>query len=107
MASIFSLVVVRLIIFVFLWVLTFGKLQFWLLPNLTEDVGFFESFWPLYSIEKGVSSGNEGGGDGSDGNQDDNNNDSTISGGSECKQADSSMATSAGDATDASHAHQD
>ena len=25
-----------------------GKHHFWLLPNLTEDVGFFESFVPLY-----------------------------------------------------------
>jgi translocation protein SEC62 len=23
----------------------------WLLPNLTEDVGFFASFWPLYKYE--------------------------------------------------------
>lgn len=30
------------------WTLTFGKHHFWLLPNLTEDVGFFASFVPLY-----------------------------------------------------------
>jgi len=39
---------VRLVIFTLVWVFTFGKHHFWLLPNLTEDVGFFESFWPLY-----------------------------------------------------------
>ncbi len=39
---------VRLIIFTIVWVFTFGKHHFWLLPNLTEDVGFRESFWPLY-----------------------------------------------------------
>ena len=22
--------------------------QFWIFPNLTEDVGFFDSFWPIY-----------------------------------------------------------
>lgn len=31
-----------------IWTLTFGKHHFWLLPNLTEDVGFFASFVPLY-----------------------------------------------------------
>ena len=25
-----------------------GKLKFWIFPNLTEDVGFFESFVPVY-----------------------------------------------------------
>uniref|UniRef100_A0A0B6Y0A8 Translocation protein SEC62 n=1 Tax=Arion vulgaris TaxID=1028688 RepID=A0A0B6Y0A8_9EUPU len=45
---ILSLVVVRLILFCMIWVLTLGKHHFWLLPNLTEDVGFFDSFRPLY-----------------------------------------------------------
>lgn len=31
-----------------LWGLTFGKLKFWLLPNLTADCGFVESFIPVY-----------------------------------------------------------
>ncbi|KAI9589184.1 translocation protein SEC62 [Glossina fuscipes] len=39
---------VRLIIFTIVWALTGGKLRFWIFPNLTEDVGFFASFWPLY-----------------------------------------------------------
>lgn len=53
-----------------MWVFTFGKLKFWLLPNLTEDCGFKESFIPVYeyefdsgqSIEKGIGNdGNENG----------------------------------------------
>ena len=31
-----------------IWVCTVGKLHFWLLPNLTAECGFFESFVPLY-----------------------------------------------------------
>lgn len=40
-----------MILFVIVWVLTFGKVSFWLLPNLTEDVGFFESFQPAYKCD--------------------------------------------------------
>lgn len=40
-----------MILFVIVWLLTFGKVTFWLLPNLTEDVGFFESFRPTYRCE--------------------------------------------------------
>lgn len=42
---------VKLIIFVIIWGVTFGRHHFWIFPNLTEDVGFFESFWPLYQYE--------------------------------------------------------
>ncbi|XP_053677296.1 translocation protein SEC62 [Anopheles nili] len=48
---ILGLVVLRCIIFCLIWVVTGGKHHFWLLPNLTEDVGFFASFWPLYNHE--------------------------------------------------------
>ncbi|GFS29349.1 translocation protein SEC62 [Nephila pilipes] len=48
---IIGLAVLRLVVFVLLWILTLGKHHLWLLPNLTEDVGFFESFWPLYKYE--------------------------------------------------------
>ncbi|XP_052892749.1 translocation protein SEC62 [Anopheles moucheti] len=48
---ILGLVVLRCIIFCLVWVVTGGKHHFWLLPNLTEDVGFFASFWPLYNHE--------------------------------------------------------
>lgn len=46
-----SLAVVKYIIFAGVWLLTMGKIKFWLLPNLTEDVGFFESFVPLYILD--------------------------------------------------------
>ena len=36
------------VLFLILWTLNFGKHHFWLLPNLTKDVGFFASFVPLY-----------------------------------------------------------
>ncbi|KAH8410075.1 hypothetical protein KR009_005607 [Drosophila setifemur] len=45
---ILALTVVRLIVFTIVWALSGGKLHFWIFPNLTEDVGFFASFWPLY-----------------------------------------------------------
>ncbi|XP_023177423.2 translocation protein SEC62 isoform X2 [Drosophila hydei] len=45
---ILALTVVRLVVFTIVWALTGGKLHFWIFPNLTEDVGFFASFWPLY-----------------------------------------------------------
>ena len=35
-------------LFALVWLTTFGRHHFWLLPNLTEDVGFFESFKPFY-----------------------------------------------------------
>ena len=41
-------IVVRMILFCIVWGITFGKHHFWFLPNLTEDVGFFDSFRPLY-----------------------------------------------------------
>lgn len=52
---ILALTVVRLIIFTIVWALTAGKLHFWIFPNLTEDVGFFASFWPLYEVSFLVS----------------------------------------------------
>lgn len=48
---ILGLAVLRFVIFCMVWILTGGKHHFWLLPNLTEDVGFFASFWPLYDHE--------------------------------------------------------
>lgn len=49
---IIALAFFRLIVFCILWSLTLGKHHLWLLPNLTEDVGFFASFWPLYQVWK-------------------------------------------------------
>ncbi|KAJ9575759.1 hypothetical protein L9F63_007405 [Diploptera punctata] len=55
---IIALAVVRLVVFCTLSALTFGKHQLWLFPNLTEDVGFLASFWPIYQYEyKGGDSG--------------------------------------------------
>jgi len=48
---ILALTVIRMIVFGIVWALTFGKHHLWLLPNLTEDVGFLASFWPLYKYE--------------------------------------------------------
>ncbi|KAI0226356.1 hypothetical protein LSAT2_023045, partial [Lamellibrachia satsuma] len=45
---ILSLCIVQRVLFAVVWLVTFGKHHFWLLPNLTEDVGFFESFKPFY-----------------------------------------------------------
>ena len=42
------LAIIKYIIYVLLFIFTAGKLKFWIFPNLTEDVGFFESFWPAY-----------------------------------------------------------
>jgi Preprotein translocase subunit Sec62 len=47
---IIALAVVRLVVFCTLWALTFGKHHLWLFPNLTEDVGFLASFWPIYQV---------------------------------------------------------
>lgn len=48
---IIALAVVRLVVFCALWALTFGKHHLWLFPNLTEDVGFLASFWPIYQVK--------------------------------------------------------
>jgi translocation protein SEC62 len=48
---ILALAVVRLLVFCVVWCITLGYHHFWLLPNLTEDVGFLASFWPLYKYE--------------------------------------------------------
>ena len=45
---IIALGIIKYIIFAILFALSAGKLRFWIFPNLTEDVGFFESFWPIY-----------------------------------------------------------
>merc|ERR1712215_620403 len=39
---------IKYIIFVIVFIGSAGKLKLWIFPNLTEDVGFFESFWPIY-----------------------------------------------------------
>ncbi|XP_059478257.1 translocation protein SEC62 [Neocloeon triangulifer] len=57
---IIALAILRVLVFCLLWALTLGKHHLWLLPNLTEDVGFLPSFWPLYQYEyKGKKSGDK------------------------------------------------
>ncbi len=41
----------RCILFLIIWLVTIGRHHFWLLPNLTADVGFIDSFRPLYTHE--------------------------------------------------------
>jgi len=48
---IIGLAVIRFVVFCIVWGLTLGRHHFWMLPNLTEDVGFWASFWPLYHHE--------------------------------------------------------
>jgi len=45
---IIALAVFKYITFAILFALSAGRLKFWTFPNLTEDVGFFESFMPVY-----------------------------------------------------------
>ncbi|XP_032220769.2 translocation protein SEC62 isoform X2 [Nematostella vectensis] len=65
------LAVLRYIIFGILWLISGGRHKFWLLPNLTEECGFLESFVPLYTYEyvaKETSQGEtKGGGEGEPG----------------------------------------
>ncbi|XP_061423915.1 translocation protein SEC62 isoform X1 [Lethenteron reissneri] len=50
--GILFLAVARCILFMLIWLLTGGRHHFWLLPNLTADVGFLDSFRPLYTHER-------------------------------------------------------
>lgn len=66
-ASILLLAVARCILFLIIWVVTGGRHHFWLLPNLTADVGFIDSFRPLYTHEyKGPRSSSKKGSDKAD-----------------------------------------
>nr|CAG4648868.1 EOG090X0D00 [Polyphemus pediculus] len=48
---ILGLAILRVIVFCLLWLFSLGSHHLWLFPNLTEDVGFFASFWPLWKYE--------------------------------------------------------
>ncbi|CAJ0963331.1 unnamed protein product, partial [Mesorhabditis belari] len=43
--------ILRTILFGVIWLFTGGRHHLWILPNLTEDCGFFESFKPWYTYE--------------------------------------------------------
>ena len=51
MVGVLILAVVKYALFALLYGLSGGKLRFWIMPNLTEDVGFVRSFWPLYAYK--------------------------------------------------------
>ncbi|XP_069013876.1 LOW QUALITY PROTEIN: translocation protein SEC62 [Embiotoca jacksoni] len=66
-ASILLLAVARCILFLIIWVVTGGRHHFWFLPNLTADVGFIDSFRPLYTHEyKGPRTSDKKGSDKTD-----------------------------------------
>uniref|UniRef100_G3PXU4 Translocation protein SEC62 n=1 Tax=Gasterosteus aculeatus aculeatus TaxID=481459 RepID=G3PXU4_GASAC len=73
-ASILLLAVARCILFLIIWVVTGGRHHFWFLPNLTADVGFIDSFRPLYTHDyKGPRGGNKKGSDKTDEKDNDGN----------------------------------
>ncbi|KAL6104008.1 sec62 [Pungitius sinensis] len=73
-ASILLLAVARCILFLIIWVVTAGRHHFWFLPNLTADVGFIDSFRPLYTHDyKGPRGGNKKGSDKPDEKDNDGN----------------------------------
>lgn len=59
LGAILGLAVFKYILFAIVWAVTFGSVSFWLFPNLTEDVGFFESFVPVYKCTNSSSSKKE------------------------------------------------
>merc|ERR1719365_84881 len=48
MIGVIGLAAVKYLVFSVLYLLSARKLRFWLMPNLTKDVGFMNSFWPVY-----------------------------------------------------------
>ena len=48
MLGVLGIAILKYAIFSVLYVLSGWKFKFWIFPNLTEDVTFLESFWPLY-----------------------------------------------------------
>ncbi|XP_065842316.1 translocation protein SEC62-like isoform X2 [Oscarella lobularis] len=47
----FAVALLRYVVFGGVWLITHGTHNFWILPNLTEDCGFWESFKPAYKID--------------------------------------------------------
>lgn len=50
LGGIIVLALIKYIVFAILYLLSLGSVEFWLFPNLTEDVGFVESFIPVYTL---------------------------------------------------------
>ncbi|PAA47013.1 hypothetical protein BOX15_Mlig011034g2 [Macrostomum lignano] len=51
LGGLISLSLLRYPLFGLIWCLSLGRLHFWFLPNLTEDVGVLESFVPVISYD--------------------------------------------------------
>ncbi|KAK0422083.1 hypothetical protein QR680_007354 [Steinernema hermaphroditum] len=49
--ALFGTAFLRTLLFVLIWMVSGGRYKLWILPNLTEECGFVESFQPLYSYE--------------------------------------------------------
>lgn len=49
LGGIIILAIIKYILFAIVYLLSLGSVEFWLFPNLTEDVGFMESFIPVYT----------------------------------------------------------
>ncbi|TSL47689.1 Translocation protein SEC62 [Bagarius yarrelli] len=62
-----GLVLARCILFLIIWLVTGGRHHFWFLPNLTADVGFVDSFRPIYTHEYKGPKGKKGAGEKSEG----------------------------------------
>lgn len=59
LGSIIGLAMIKYIIFAILYILTLGAVELWIFPNLTEDVGFVESFLPIYALKMNGKQSNE------------------------------------------------
>merc|ERR1711976_92825 len=57
--SILVIGLLRTILFGIIWGLTGGRHNFWFLPNLLADVGFWESFVPVYTYDVYDNEGNK------------------------------------------------
>ena len=55
LGAILGVALFKYVLFGAIWACTFGKVSFWLFPNLTEDVGFVESFVPVYKCSMSSS----------------------------------------------------
>lgn len=53
LGAVLSLALLKYIVYAVVWACTLGKVEFWLFPNLTEDVGFVDSFIPVYKCNCG------------------------------------------------------
>lgn len=92
---IMGIAIFKYILFGLLFVLSGGKLNFWLFPNLTEDVGFFESFVPFYDYTyTGASKARKGKKGKAKDSDDEESDDEESDGGGGKQESDSEESTS-------------